>query len=65
MSKTTLELTRSISSLCKTYPAVNSSSSNNLSVTCDQGRKQQGGEGEMIDEHGVDAASLEKEQHNM
>jgi hypothetical protein len=51
MSKMTLELPESFSSLGKTYPAGNSSSSNNLSVTCDQGRKQQGGEDEMTDGH--------------
>jgi hypothetical protein len=49
--KTTLELPESISSLCETYLAGTSSSSNHLSMTCDEGRKQQGGQGEMMDEH--------------
>jgi hypothetical protein len=42
-----------------TYPVIDSSGSNNLSLTCDQERKQQERKGEMMDEHGVDTASLE------
>lgn len=42
MSKIPFELPQSFSIVCKTYSAGNSSSSNNLSVTCDQeGGKQQ------------------------